>query len=206
MINRLGLLLTLLITVAGAYVFYTYFEAYEEEFDLGWDAAARRNQYLAAEQYLKRQLHDVNSVDSFDRLAKLPQKGTIFLSDSNSVVSGKRLEELIVWLREGGNLIVAAGRSESGDDRLLSYFDISVYETEYRPEDQQHDATEHLQSESEEGSDGSGTTVPADNDQRKRQSEQLRKYNERLKEQLEEGETVIEAYEEVARRLGVALD
>ena len=54
MINRLGLLLTLFTTVVGAYVFYTYFEAYEEELDLGWDVAAMRNPYLAAEQYLKR--------------------------------------------------------------------------------------------------------------------------------------------------------
>lgn len=131
--NKLGFLLTALILSLAIFGFFQLFESYEETKDLGWDTAAKRNPYLAAEQFLRHLQADVASYDSFEKLEQLPKGGTIFISSSGSVLTMKRVDKLLDWIKDGGHLIVAAESSESdANDKLLDRFSIEVLPTDYK--------------------------------------------------------------------------
>lgn len=123
--HKRSALLLILIVAIGVYGFYVLFEPYENLEDLGWDQAALRNPYLAAELFLRRLDVEVQSYDRFDKLNSLPENGTIFVSNSRHVLSAKRVYALHEWITRGGHLIVAAAApSDDETDRLLASFAI----------------------------------------------------------------------------------
>ncbi|HEY9051291.1 MAG TPA: DUF4350 domain-containing protein [Gammaproteobacteria bacterium] len=123
--NKLPLILALVVIALLTYSFFYLFESYEEQEDLGWDKKARRNPYLAAEQFLTRVSIPVTSSDNFDKLIQLPPKGMVFISNSSQTLTRKRVDKLLEWVEQGGHLIVAAPVYDKDEkDFLLSRFEV----------------------------------------------------------------------------------
>lgn len=160
--NKKSIFIFMSLTALGLYGFFALFESFEEMKDVGWGLAARRNPYLAAEHFLRDEGLAVQSADHFEQLAQLPENGTLFISNSNHVLSAKRLEGLVQWIKNGGHLIVAAAPpSENDVDRLLAYFSIETQKAgEQNDSDMEDDPP----------------TMP------KKLSTQLREINEKIKE------------------------
>ena len=123
-------LLIIAAIAACAYGLYTQLDRETEMRDLGWNRAARRNPYLAAELFLRRLDIDVQSHQRFDRLTPLPENGAVFVSDSRHVFSDRQIQELTQWVtKRGGHLIVAASApDDEREDALLAAFDIVAQE------------------------------------------------------------------------------
>ena len=173
--HKISAVLLSLMMAGCAYGFYAFFEPYEKTEDLGWDKAALRNPYLAAVYFLQRLDVDARSYDSFEKLQPLPENGAIFVSNSSNVLSARRVDRLIEWVKGGGHLIVAAQPPGSGaSDQLLEFFSIENLTTEYRIEVQpKRGSNADTASAGEERKKGS-----------KKLSEQLREYNRKLAEQI----------------------
>lgn len=103
----LVLCLVVMCGIAG-WVFYTKFEYYEQEIDLGYQREAIINPFLAAQRYLERLGKDVEAFDSVQDEHLLENYDTIFLSDSRHILTHARVEQMITWLEAGGHLILAA--------------------------------------------------------------------------------------------------
>jgi len=111
--------------LAGAlYVFFNYFESYEETEDKGWNINARSNPYLAAEHYLSRQGTTPKTVNSFKQIQFSEDFHTLFIDDSMNVVSSRQVSQITQWLEQGGHLIVVAHPAKKGSERdpLLQTF------------------------------------------------------------------------------------
>lgn len=123
--HKVSAILLILMITGCVYGFYALYERDDNVEDLGWDQAALRSPYLAAELFLRRLGVDVQRYDHVAQLDSLPENGTVFISDSRHVLSSKRVRQLTRWVKRGGHLIVAAatpGGSET--DRLLASFAI----------------------------------------------------------------------------------
>ncbi len=142
--NKLPLILALIVIALSTYSFFYLFESYEEQEDLGWDKKARRNPYLAAEQFLAQTGVRVTSSDNFDKLIQLPPYGMVFISNSSQTLTRKRVDNLLEWVEQGGHLIVAAPvYDKDNKDFLLSRFNVENHELskdeetdEAKPEEQ----------------------------------------------------------------------
>jgi hypothetical protein len=111
---------------------YTFIEWTEETIDLGYQADARRNPMLAAEQYLETAGYDVESVHGLDLLDNLPSTtDLIVMSASRHALGRRRLQALQAWVHDGGYLVVMANDPVDADthanpDALLEGFDMYV--------------------------------------------------------------------------------
>ncbi len=113
------------------YLFFALFESYRTTEDTGWSAAARRNPYLAAQQYLERLGIQVETVDTLYNNNALGDADTLFVEDSSDVLTRQRVAALVQWVKNGGHLIVAADYSSiDNSDPLLDYFDVTVHTSE----------------------------------------------------------------------------
>lgn len=120
------------------YLLFTLLEAYEEPVDQGWSNAARRNPFLAAEQFLSRSGIGTESSDRLDVIDTLGTDATLVIGNANHVLTKQRAADLISWMRRGGHIIVAAQRYEEDQpDVLLTEFEVSKHEVEAseQPED-----------------------------------------------------------------------
>ncbi|MCZ6872600.1 MAG: DUF4350 domain-containing protein, partial [bacterium] len=187
--HKISAVLLSLMMAGCVYGFYAFFEPYEKTEDLGWDKAALRNPYLAAVYFLQRLDIDARSYDSFEKLQPLPENGAIFVSNSSNVLSARRVDRLIEWVKGGGHLIVAAQPPDSDtSDQLLEFFSIENLTTEYRVEVQpKRGSNADTASAGEERKKGS-----------KKLSEQLREYNRKLVEQITKTGSATEQGEEAA--------
>ena len=111
-------------------------EFYEDTEESRWSVEARRNPYLAAEQFMQQSGISVIEVDSLARLDELDKVGTLFFSDANQVQSPRQLERIMDWLDAGGNVIYAANSTAHADDLLLQRFAVEVDWAEYDSEDE----------------------------------------------------------------------
>ncbi len=133
MSNRLYIVLSALSGAALIYLFFVVFEPYDEEQDLGWQKPALHNPYLAAELYLKGLGVNVFSADKFEQIQNQGQSpllgvDTLFMSNSNQILSEKRLHKIVDWVDRGGALIVAVQPpSELSHDRILEHLNITAY-------------------------------------------------------------------------------
>lgn len=130
----------LLLAVLAAGLFYLFsqtLERYEEPVDMGWSEDARRNPFLAAEQFLDNRSMAVESSDRLDVLDRLTRDSTLVISNANHVLSRQRAADLVDWMESGGHVVVAAQvLSEDEPDVLLSYFEISKHPVDETTDEQ----------------------------------------------------------------------
>lgn len=124
------LLLVLLAACASlGFWFNKHFEFYQETIDLGWSAKARANEFLAAEQYLRKLEFEVDSGDRIRDFSGYSKDATLVLADSGMILSERQLQKLLDWLATGGHLVVGAAYSQEGDsqnsDLLMQYLGLS---------------------------------------------------------------------------------
>jgi hypothetical protein len=120
------LLLGLLLLALAGWGLYHSIEFYEETEHSSWSREALHNPYLAAQQFMARSGIDVTDVDSLARLDRLEGLGTLFFSDANQVQDPRQLQQVMDWLRAGGNVIYTANAVDHDDDLLLETFAVSV--------------------------------------------------------------------------------
>lgn len=166
-VTVLSLLGLLLLALAG-WGIYRSIEFYEETEHSSWSLEALRNPYLAAQQFMARSGVGVSEVDSLARLDRLDGLGTLFFSDANQVQDPRQLQQLMDWLRAGGNVIYTANAVDHDDDLLLETFSVWV------------DWREH-----ESGEDRESRTL----------SETLRDYNRQI-EQGKSREDIVKSFGE----------
>ena len=172
--NKNFLILLLLIALSAlAYLTYQVIEYYEEEVDQGWGEEARRNPFLAAEQYLQQLGLLVESSGDLTVFKELPINGTLVLTDANLIQTQEQADQLTDWLDGGGHIIAAVNYNSANDvGSLLSSFYI-----------EQYDANEF------QGEEGDLEEVETTVEQKA--SELLREYNELLDLDEEEKEEII---------------
>ena len=108
------------------YLFFTYYERYEYTTDDGWSAEAAGNPYFAAQQLLQATKNDVRVANELGILDGLQADGVLVIDDANLVLTIDHANRVVDWMREGGQVIVAAQyRGEDEQDVLLSRFDVS---------------------------------------------------------------------------------
>ena len=123
--KAIPVILLVLLVGLTVYAFFSLMEPYTENMDVGWSKAAKRNPYLAIEQFGRAMGFSVSSSNNFASLKSLPDQGTVFISDTGEVLTRRNVDSLISWMRSGGHLIVAAHRySKDSPDLLLEKFGV----------------------------------------------------------------------------------
>ncbi|MEA3278614.1 MAG: DUF4350 domain-containing protein [Pseudomonadota bacterium] len=110
--------LSVILSVQAVAWFLRNFESRTQEVDTGYAFAARRNPFLAAEQFLHRLGVPVESIAGRDRLRNLPPAGDVLVVNGLGALNAKRREALYAWLRRGGRLIVEAAHFSEDAERL----------------------------------------------------------------------------------------
>lgn len=124
-VSPLNIVLLLAVLACGLLLWWLI-EPYEETVFRGYSDEARRNPYLAAEQFLQNKVTQIESGNQLALLDRLQPGSVLIINNTNAVLNQPRADELVQWLREGGNLIVAANYSSEDDpDVLLSRFQIT---------------------------------------------------------------------------------
>ncbi|MFA0809763.1 DUF4350 domain-containing protein [Microbulbifer epialgicus] len=135
-VKRLLIGAALLLCALMVWGFFTFFERYTVERDLGWGSEAQRNLFLAAEQYLASVGLKPRQAENISVLSGLSPDATLFIANSSQVYNPQRVEELLDWVRRGGHAIVVA-RTAGFDfdqqhneerDWLLEALDVSIVE------------------------------------------------------------------------------
>lgn len=133
------LISTLLVLLSVFFIWIYKNITWEEiEVDRGYSKAALKNNYLAAELFLKQQGVEAISaknlilLDNFAwRNIPLGNKDTIILIDGHKTLSQTRYDKLMEWVENGGTLIASTQNPFIGDhtdaqDLLLNYFGIEI--------------------------------------------------------------------------------
>ena len=174
-------LVFLLLTTLVVYGFFSLYEPYESVENEGWSDRARRNPYLAAEQFLDRTGIKVTSSFDYEKLSGLPQDGMVFISNASRTMNRKRIDELLDWVRRGGHLVIAAPvHNDDNPDPLLSRFDIKNIGQNWFDDE------------------GDG---PVDDDEKKEQNRSAGK-----KDKLSREEKIERTQQEIMRQLNQTLD
>ncbi|MCR9092789.1 MAG: DUF4350 domain-containing protein [bacterium] len=150
------------VLVLGACL-YLWFGAewIEEEVDLGYSAEARRNDFLAAEQFLALHHVDTESTTGMKLLDALPPADdAILMSAAREALSERRRDALVAWVERGGLLMVIAHSTydygvEASRDRLLDQLGVFLLPPEIEDEEELEegvdvDLDQALPSENEE--------------------------------------------------------
>lgn len=127
-LSRIAIATTLLLVVGACALLLFFFERYSEEVDLGFGAEARRNPFLAAEQFLEHVDISHRRADNIAVLSTLGESDTLFLASSSQIYNSDRLWELLDWIERGGQAIVVA-QSSGGDneqDLLLEMLGLEI--------------------------------------------------------------------------------
>lgn len=134
------LLIAALLTVLGIFFLWIYKNiSWEEiEIDRGYSKEALKNNFLAAELFLKQQGVNATSaknlilLDNFTwRNIPLSDKDTIILINGHKTLSQTRYDNLMEWVQNGGTLIASTQNPFIGDhtdaqDLLLNDFGIEI--------------------------------------------------------------------------------
>ncbi len=109
----------------------------EEEIDNGYSSQARKNDFLAAELFLKKYDVELERSRGFSRIDSLSNEqnsiatdDTIIILNGRGMVRGRRLDKLWQWVEGGGNLIVSTYNPFIGteaSDELLGRLEIEYY-------------------------------------------------------------------------------
>lgn len=101
-------LVIVLLLAAGTW-FYFNFELREERVHVGYSAKAKKNPYLAAEDFLAQTGTRVHEIPSLLTLHTLPPTSdTLFINTPRSTLSAGLRQRLLAWVHQGGELIVVS--------------------------------------------------------------------------------------------------
>jgi len=104
-----SLVLAVVIIGAAIWWFFANFEYRVAERDRGYDAEARQNQYLAAERFLEKFGMQIKSIPTMLDVKSLPpSRDVLFIPTARYDVSRQRVQELMAWVKQGGQLITRA--------------------------------------------------------------------------------------------------
>ena len=116
-----------LVVAAFVYAFFQLYERVEHSIDIGYGEEARKNPYLAAQNYLAELDVDIDSQTEMTLLDSLSFGETLFISDASLVRSQDRADQLLNWVDQGGRLIFAVSEGEvSKPGNLVSQLGIEV--------------------------------------------------------------------------------
>lgn len=131
------LLIALLMLVTGIWL-SGYVEWKEEDIDLGQSDAARKDQFLAAQQFLALQGVRGQTLRSFSLLDNLRSQDeelgtddTLILLNAHKLLKDQRFNSLLDWVERGGTVIASTdnvfiGNNTETRDRLLEHFELEV--------------------------------------------------------------------------------
>jgi hypothetical protein len=115
--------LTVILFVALTAWFLENFERRTELIEAGASAEARRNEFLAAERFLRRIGIEARSIAGRELLRELPDTGDVLVVNGLSALNNQRRAALEGWLTAGGRLVTSATRlRERFDDQIPSDF------------------------------------------------------------------------------------
>ena len=101
--------------------FFQLYERVEETIDTGYSEEARRNPYLAAKQYLDKLGREVETSTEMTVTDNLDPAETLFITNASTVRSQERIEQLLLWVEDGGHLILAANSDDVDNFRGLMF-------------------------------------------------------------------------------------
>ena len=128
-VKRVLIALSILLVGGAAAAFLTFYEHYEEEVDRGWGSRAKRNPYLAAEQFLSTVGLQTRRADNISVLGQLTPEDTLYLTSSSQIYNAERAQELLRWIERGGHAVVVAHHGGEGErDWLLEELDVTLEE------------------------------------------------------------------------------
>lgn len=136
--KRSPVLVILLLILGGLIVYIaSHFEPYEQTINTGWSREALYNPYLAAQKFLNNK--GLESTSSY-RLAStnsLQGNDSLIIDRSLALQSQKRIEEVLKWVEQGGQLFVGADpvSLDEQNDPLLTRLNIEFYSIDYECED-----------------------------------------------------------------------
>ncbi len=122
----LGFLLALVV-----YSLLLLYERKETTIDLGPGKEARQNPFLAAERYLETLGVDARAGTEYSWIDMVDVGDTLLITSTDLIVSDKRTQKLLQWLRDGGHLILAPGDSEQGRQWIAENLGVGVLEEDH---------------------------------------------------------------------------
>ena len=129
--DKIAFALLFIIIAFCVYGFFTFYERYEEEENIGYSLKAKQNPYLAAEYFLEKNNVDVSSDISSLDFSRIGSDSTLFITDVNSVLlTTAKIDDAIDWVSEGGFLIVGVNSEDELSDSLLQRFDLQLFEND----------------------------------------------------------------------------
>ncbi len=97
--------------------FFTHYEQYSTERNLGFTGKAASNDFYAAELFLAKYDMEVKSYDSILTMKELPGKNDVlFIPTQRFDIGDDRVTDLLEWVKQGGHLVVLARYNQSEDE------------------------------------------------------------------------------------------
>jgi len=128
--------LSLVVIIVGffTYLFLVNFDRVDEEITIGYSELAQRNDFLAAERFLRKlDFAVITHREQFavDKLLKSKQPGTLLMRYNAQIETKERFEKIMSWMKSGGHLILeinAALYPKEGTTKvgLLKEFGVSL--------------------------------------------------------------------------------
>ncbi len=127
-----------LVIAAIGYWFFWHIEWIEKEIDTGYSEQARRNHFLAAEQFLQQNGLAVEQFRSSSLADRINDQDTVISTDDTLLLingyrtlKDERQEKVWQWLQRGGHVIMSTrndfiGNSNDEVDQLLARAGISI--------------------------------------------------------------------------------
>ncbi len=142
--TRICCLLFVLLIELAATLWFSVMQPYYQEIDTGPSPLARKNPYLAAQQYLNSSGAEVFTTQKLDRDIDISKYHTLFISHAGQVVSKKQAQQLLSWMSNGGHIIVSAQKN-GDEDPLLSLFSITREDTKPKEIEETEKTEENIQ-------------------------------------------------------------
>lgn len=134
--RRLLWVLVLAIFVFLIYWLSTNMEKYETQVWSGASSEARKNPYLAAEQFLQGRNVTVFSASEALNFDDISTNDIVFLSHVDSMlVSQSQIDKALSWISRGGYLLVGVSDEIEGRSSILKEFDISPVKRDVKIEE-----------------------------------------------------------------------
>lgn len=171
--SNLAWLVVGLLVVAITAVVYFGIEWVEKEVDRGYSEEAARNDFLAAELFLRKHGIETETVSGMGLLDALPDpQDLVLLSASRESLSERRRTALADWVGEGGTLFVVVhslydAEVEASEDRLLDELGVFLLGPDAEDEEEETGeadaaATEAAAPEAEASEPGDGEAGETD--------------------------------------------
>lgn len=143
-----AVVITIILVGSGYIWFISNFNKVYYERNVGYSTEARKNQFLAAEMFLKKLNIDIESrhdFSIFDEKAKFGKYDTAFINGSRIGMSQMRREKMHDWIKNGGHVVLLttefydydfnSSRDKFLDSLGLRYYDTSDDFTDYTEEE-----------------------------------------------------------------------